>query len=1124
MHLLVRESHSLEEAEVAIDLGQNAADIVVLSFSDSDLNALAAAFQPLEGALPSVRIANLSRLKHPMSVDLYVEEVIGRAKCVILRLLGGIDYWRYGVDEVTAACRTSGAKLVLLPGDGRKDERLAALSTVDGEMHARLDDLFAAGGPANMGLALKLAAHLSGAAPDPGGVAETVPLFGVHDLATPEQEGRPLAVLVFYRSYLLAGDFAPIEALADALDAEGLNARAVFVHSLKDSGAAAFVADTVRIWEPAVVINATGFSARLGDGPSPLDAAGVPVLQAVFAGSSREAWEGAARGLSQADLAMQVVLPELDGRVLATAVSFKAEEVAIPALQYCRAMHQPFAEGISLTVRRAANWARLAAKGRSERRLALILSDYPAGGGHVAHAVGLDTVASLETLTARLAAEGYDLGETLPDQKKLIAGLCEVAAVPTLSLDDYRALFSALPDSVRRDVLEAWGAPEEDPAVEDGTFRFKVLTLGTSVAAIQPDRGARDDRKATYHDPDLPPRHGYVAFYLWLSRALGIDAIVHLGTHGTLEWLPGKAVALSGACFPTLLSADLPVVYPFIVNNPGEAAVAKRRVGAVTVGHLTPPLKQAGIHGSARELERLVDEFAAADGLDVRRMALLRREILERAESEGLLAESGVTRDMSDDDALARLDAYLCDVKDLQIRDGLHIFGASPGTERRDLLLDALKAAAPTIAPDDLERRLDASPTAEMDALLAALDGRFVEPGPAGAPTRGRADVLPTGRNLFTIDPRAIPTRSALVLAEKAADNLLLRHLQEHGDWPRSLVIDLWGSTTMRTGGEDLALALTLMGVKPVWDDGSARVSGFEILPQALLDRPRIDVTVRISGVFRDAFESQIALLDAAIRAVAALDEPSGNPLADAARGLSGQEFRRATTRIFGAAIGDYGTGIETAMLRGDWQASADLGTRYIDASSFAYGKDLDGIADREGFSDRLRAADAFVHSQDHGEVDLLESIDYAAHEGGFAAAAEALGGKPALYHADTSKPDAPTVRTVAEEVARIVRGRAANPDWIAGMMRHGYRGASEIARTIDGLSGFAATVPVRFDRQFELLFDATLGDDAVDAFLMDANPAARETMADRFRDAISRDLWRPRRNSVAFALERDAS
>ena len=555
------------------------------------------------------------------------------------------------------------------------------------------------------------------------------------------------------------------------------------------------------------------------------------------------------------------------------------------------------------------------------------------------------------------------------------------------------------------------------------------------------------------------------------------------------------------------------MVYPFIANNPGEAAVAKRRLGAVTIGHLTPPLKPAGQHGAALELERLIDEYAAADGLDRRRTALLRRAILDRAEETGLLAEGHIPRDIPEEDALARLDAWLCDVKEMQIRDGLHVFGRAPAPERRAALLAALTRSAPGFDP----ARLDAAPLAERAALLAALEGRFVQPGPSGAPTRGRADVLPTGRNLYSIDPRGVPTRSALALAEKAAEELLRRHRQEQGDWPRALVLDLWGSATMRTGGEDLALALVLLGARPVWDESSARVTGVEILPLALLDRPRVDVTLRISGLFRDAFPAQIALFDSAVRAIAARKDeaPDWNPLAATARGLTGAALRRATARIFGAAPGRYGTGLEERIARGAWEDRAELGQAWLDASAATYGQGLEGAPDRDALAARVTAAEAFLHSQDHAETDLLDSPDYAAHEGGFAAAAAALGASPALYHADTTNPEAPRLRGLAEEIARVVRARAANPAWIAGMMRHGHRGAAEIARALEGLHAFAATLPERLDPQFDLLFDATLGNPAVRAFLEANNPAALATMRARFAEARERGLWRPRRNDT---------
>ncbi|MGI3778046.1 MAG: cobaltochelatase subunit CobN [Janthinobacterium lividum] len=1178
MHLLVRETRTLDEAEAAVDLGQSPAGLVFISFSDSDLSAAAAAWldpdpatkpayepvPPPPGAtLPfGLRLASLARLRHPLSVDLYLERTASHARAIVLRLLGGMEYWRYGAEELGALCRREGIALAVVPGCERADPRLAELSTVPESTRLRIESLLRAGGAPNTRLALLLAAHEGGLCAPPEGEGVAVPAFGrLATFPTYGDDRWPVAAIVFYRSHLLAGDTAPIHALGAALSERRMRPRALFVPSLKDAAAAAFIADRLRSWRPAVVLNATSFSARTpgpdGDA-SPLDAADAPVLQLVLANAARDAWAGSPRGLGPQDMAMQVVLPELDGRLATAAISFKAEDL-VPALEFTRRRLAPDADGIALAADRAAAWARLAATPRAARRIALVLPDYPGRPGQVGHAVGLDTPASLAAILQTLRAAGYDLGPAaLPDADALSDALCRAEPTPALPLPAYAALLATLPAPLRAAIAEAWGAPEHDPAVAAGHFAFRHLRRGHALLAVQPDRGAALDRSATYHDPQLPPRHAHVAFHLWLRLHERSDALVMLGAHGTLEWLPGKPVAPSAGCAPSALLAGLPVIYPFIVNNPGEAAAARRRLGAVTIGHLTPPMRPAAAQGEAATLERLIDEYTTADGLDPRRAATLRAEILERAERSGLLEESkaglcpdppkasafgnhsleeghsqgaalsGVQRQSlwpslppaapDDDDPLARLDAYLCDVKDLQLRDGLHVFGRPPHDPAA--LHAALARGNPAADHAGLSARLDACAPAESSALLAALDGRFVQPGPGGAPTRGRADVLPTGRNIAAIDPRGMPTRAACTSAAAVATLLLLRHRQEQGDWPRALVIDLWGSSAMRTGGEDLALALHLLGATPLWDAESARVTGVEILPLAVLDRPRVDVTLRISGLFRDAFETQLALFDDAVRAVAARDEAADfNPLAAAAAGLDGDALHAATARIYGPAAGQYGAGVAPLLDRGAWQGRAALGESYLAASECAWGPGRDGAPDRAGLERRVAAAEAFVHVQDHAETDILDGPGFVAHEGGFAAAAASLGAAPALYHADTSREGTPRVRATAAEVARVVRGRAANPDWVRGMMAHGYRGAAEIARGADALFGFAATLPDRFDRQFDLVFEATLGTPDVDAFLARENPAARAALAARLDEALSRGLWRPARNAVAATL-----
>lgn len=1119
MHILFREQRNLDEAAAAVDLGQSPADVVFLSFSDADLGAAAMAWGRMADR-PGLRLANLGQLRHPLSVDLYVEQVLNSAKSVVVRLLGGVDYWRYGCEELLALCRARGKPLAIIAGDGWDDGRLQEFSTVTPAARAAFDQYFRESGPGNWANGLRLAASLAGLCAPPEDEPAPVPRFGEHRQLMAGAPDAPLAAIVFYRSHLLSGDIAPMEALVEALVARGMRCRAIYVDSLKSPEAGAFAAWTLGGWRPAVVLNATAFSARgaAGDG-SPLDAAGCPVLQVILAGSAEEGWRNSTRGLSPADMAMQIVLPECDGRLSTSAISFKTPGAPVEGLEFVQTLHKPAAAQIALVADRAAGWVRLAQAAAGERRVAVVLSDYPGAAGvqgQIGHAVGLDGFASLDAMAGLFRANGYDLPEG-----SIASGMRDIAPGRFLALPEYKVLFAELPSAIQARVRAAWGEPDEDPNVQDGWFAQPHLRAGKLIVSVQPDRGVMQDRKLSYHDPDLPPRHGYVAFYLWLRQAEDIHALVHLGAHGTLEWLPGKALAPDPEhCFPAALCRGLPVIYPFIVNNPGEAAVARRRLGAVVLGHLTPPLKSAGAHGEAAALERLIDDYAAADGLDRRRTEMLCGEILSRAEAAGLLEESGCARDMPADDALARLDAYLCDVKELQIRDGLHVFGQSPAPEQRAALLAAIVAASPGVDPANLASALDASAASEAAGLLAALDGRFVTPGPAGAPSRGRADVLPTGRNLFSLDPRATPTRGAMVLARKSAEVILRRHLQEHGDWPRSLVIDLWGSAALRTGGEDLALAFVLMGAEPVWDEGSNRISGVEILPLAVLDRPRVDVTLRISGLFRDAFETQMLMFDMAVQSIAARDEPAAwNWLAQAAMGLQGEDFRRATTRIFGAAPGVYGAGVAALVNAGIFEDRAALGEAYLAASAFAYGQGLEGVADAPGFAARVAGADAFVHQQDHAEIDLLDGLDFAAFEGGFAAAADALGAAPALYHVDNARPDAPRVRALHEEIVRVVRGRAANPDWIAGMMRHDYRGAGEISRALDGLYAFAASVPARFDAQFEMIFEATFGNAAVDAFLRQANPAAYAAMLERFRSAARRDLWRSRRNSVAERL-----
>ena len=1240
MHLLAATPGVITDGSEAIDLGQDPADVVVLTAADTEIACLSAARARLGDAAPSLRLANLTRLGHHYSVDLYADAVLSHARLIVVRLLGGRAYWPYGMEHIQAIARRTGAAVAFLPGDAHPDPDLAEASTLPaGEVH-RLWQYLVHGGIDNATHLLRRAADLLGRA----GFAdwrEPAPLPPAGRLEPTPTGGRPIAALVFYRALAQAGDLAAVEALRAALAVEGLDCAALYVTSLKDPVAAGLLGEMLADHPPDVIVNLTGFAVAAPDKAraGPFAAHDVPVLQAVLAAGSEQAWREGAHGLMARDIAMGVALPEVDGRVLSRAISFKGLHHRDEATQADVTGHVPVPDRIAFVAALAARWVRLRRTPPDKRRVALVLANYPTKDGRLGNGVGLDTPAGTVRVLAALAEAGYALDDRPADGATLMARL---RAGPTnaldaraarevrevLSLADYHAAFDRLPEEVREAVSARWGAPEDDPSFrpDHGDFALSVMRLGAVAVAIQPARGYHIDPVTSYHDPALVPPHGYLAVYVWLRAVFDAHALVHMGKHGTLEWLPGKSLALSATCWPEVVLGPLPHLYPFIVNDPGEGTQAKRRAQAVIIDHLTPPLTRAESYGPLRDLERLVDEYHDAAGVDPRRLKVLREEILSLAETSGLAADLGLppARDAGAEgeaaQALAALDNHLCELKELQIRDGLHVFGLSPGGDQRtDLLLalarpprgedaadasliralaadldlcgdgfdpldtaelgrpwtgprPALLAAVEdsawrsvgdtverlealaralvggTAAPDPawtatravvdhvrdrLAPAVDACGAAEIGGLLAGLDGRFVAPGPSGAPTRGKPEVLPTGRNFFSVDSRRVPTPAAWTLGWRSATLLIERHVRDHGDWLRAVALSAWGTANMRTGGDDIAQALALMGARPRWEPTSGRVVGFEILPLSVLDRPRVDVTLRISGFFRDAFPAQVDLVDSAARAIAALeDEPADqNPLAasvraDAARltrdqGLDPAEARRrAGHRVFGSRPGAYGAGLQALIDEQGWETDADLAAAYVAWGAHAYGDGAAGTGARDLLEARLSKVEAVLHNQDNREHDLLDSDDYYQFEGGLTAAVRHLSGRqPTVYHNDHSRPEHPRARTLDEEIARVVRARAANPKWIAGVMRHGYKGAFEIAATVDYLFAFAATARCVKDHHFDLLFDAYLEDDAVRDFMAETNPDALREMAARFQEALDRGLWRPRRNDTGPRL-----
>jgi cobaltochelatase CobN len=1240
MHLLKAQAGAIADGTEPVDLAQDPGEILFLSAADTELANLSAAAAALGDAAPSLRLANLMQLSHNLSVDLYAEQVVGEARLVIVRLLGGVGYWPYGVEQLCAVCAEHGTPLALLPGDDQPDAELARLSTLGAEACHRLWQYCVHGGADNARGFLAYAASLLGRDLD---WAEPKPLLraglywpgleqpALRDIQAAWSDGAPVAAIVFYRALVQAGTLAPVDALIEALRREGVNPLPLFCASLKEPVSAETLRGLLAEAEPGIVLNATGFavsSPGAARKETPFDDAGCPVLQVVFSGGTEAAWAEGTRGLSARDIAMNVALPEVDGRILSRAVSFKSEARYDARTQAPIVTYAALADRADFVAALAANWLRLTRTPTAGRRVAVVLANYPNRDGRLGNGVGLDTPAGTLELLRALAGEGYRTGELPSSGQALIERL---AAGPTNALDDrrdreagerypladYRATFAALPAEVQEAITARWGAPEDDPFVEDGAFVLSAFRLGNLVIGLQPARGYNIDPQASYHDPDLVPPHGYLAFYAWLRRQVDVHAILHMGKHGNLEWLPGKALALSAACYPEAALGPLPHIYPFIVNDPGEGSQAKRRAQAVIIDHLTPPLTRAESYGPLADLEQLVDEYYEAAGVDPRRLKLLREQILALAERIGLDKDCGIAGEDDADAALGKLDNYLCELKEMQIRDGLHIFGRSPEGDLLTGLLVALtrlprgdgqgenasliramaadlgcdgfdpldcEMAAAWTGPrptalesygdgpwrssgDTVERleglaadlvagrrrgepgwerttavlgavggevrpAVEACGPAEIAAVLTALDGRFVTPGPSGAPTRGRVDVLPTGRNFYSLDSRTVPTPAAWQLGWMSAARLIEHYRQQNGAWPRRMALSAWGTSNMRTGGDDIAQGLALMGVQPTWETASRRVIGFEILPADVLGRPRVDVTLRVSGFFRDAFPAQIDLFDSAARAVAELDEPGEtNPLAARVaeeahtlqgQGLAAEEARhRAGFRVFGSKPGAYGAGLQALIDERGWEGEADLARAYLAWGGYAYGAGAGGQPAHGLFEARLEGVEAVLHNQDNREHDLLDSDDYYQFEGGLSVAVRTLSGRqPQVYHNDHSRPESPKVRTLEDEIGRVVRARVVNPKWIAGVMRHGYKGAFEMAATVDYMFAFAATARAVGDHHFDAVYEAYLEDTEVRSFLADNNPAALREIAERLIEAQDRRLWRPRSNSARGHLE----
>jgi len=1224
MHLLATEAGLAADGTEPVDPGQDPAEILFLSAADTELSCLAAANAALRSGRGFLRLTQLAWLSHPFSVDRYMDQTVPGAKLVIVRALGGHSYWHYCLDRVATALTNTDVMLAVLPGDTKHDDELMQMSTLPPIDWRVLFAYCRFGGLDNARNLLLYCRHLihGNARPDPPQPAPNARLYHTPN-ASRSSEGstRPVGVILFYRSLLQAGNLEPVNALADALESRGLRPLPIAVTSLKDPESAAVVRQALAANPPAIIVNMTCFSSTrpVVDNrdwePGLLSVAECPVLQVALAATDSETWQNSKRGLVARDLAMSIALTEMDGNVFTRAIAFKSQPRIDPLTQLPIALHEPVADRIAYVADLATHWTQLRKTPASDRKIALLLANYPVSDGRLANGVGLDTPASATATLAMLAHEGYAFDDAPRSAADLMAllrtGPTNARATSdrgaSLTIEEYDLRYSDLPRAVRAAVEERWGGPMDDPRVQDEAFRLAIHAFGNLAIGIQPARGYNIDPQRTYHCPDLVPPHNYFAFYFWLTQTFGVHAVIHMGKHGNLEWLPGKAHGLSASCCPEAILGPVPNVYPFIVNDPGEGSQAKRRIHSVIIDHLTPPMARAESHGKHRDIEVLLDELYEAMGLDQARAKLLEEKILTLLASTSLDMDIGIVRDDPPAEQLRKTDAYLCELKESQIRDGLHVFGQSPGgslehslmaailrtprgdgTGANESLLRALArdlgmatafdpldcpmaepwqdvrptalqaicsdpwrtqgdtverlehlgqtiiagkakppgpASATVIAhaTDVLRPQIAACGDEELRQLKRALDGRFVPPGTAGAPTRGRPDVLPTGRNFHSIDSRALPRKSAWELGVRSAALLVERYRQDHGEWPTSMAITAWGTANMRTGGDDLAQAMALIGAQPRWDDTSGRVLGFEIRTPVELGRPRVDVTLRVSGMFRDAFPAQMDLFAGAARAVMERDEPVACNPARAAwlRDCELMGDEAAAFRVFGSPPGAYGAGLQTLVDEGFWARREQFGRTYIEWGHCAYGGPAQGQAEKSAFTRRLGSLDAVIQNQDNREHDLLDSDDYYQFEGGLAAAVEMVRGEqPVIYHNDHSRPERPVIRTLEAEIARVVRSRAINPKWIAGVKRHGYKGAFEMAATLDYLFAFAATTGAAKSHHFDLVYAAYIADMETRAFIQDHNPDALQDMAARFLEAVDRNLWHPRSNSSLATLQ----
>ncbi|MCW2747243.1 MAG: cobN [Nocardioidaceae bacterium] len=1196
--------------------------IALLSTSDTDLLSARAS-----GA--DYLYANPSRPGHQAMKD-----ALEGADLIVARILGSPDMLCSGFDYF----RGTGKPMVVLGGEQAPSAELMELSTVPIGLAAEAHRYLAEGGPDNLAQLhafLSDTVLLTGEGFEPPAV---IPEWGYSKRVSTSPRVElvktplPKIGILFYRAHESSGNQAFVHDLADAIDATGHAVGIpIFSASLRsapdDLYAALGELDALIVTVLAAGGTKPGNVTAGGDDEAwdveRMKALDIPILQGLCLTWGKEDWEASSEGLSPLDSANQIAIPEFDGRIITTPFSFKElDRDGLPR-------YVADAERCARVAGIAVAHARLRHIPAAERKIAIMLSAYPTKHSRIGNAVGLDTPVSAIRLMRAMRERGYDLGADgeipglapLPevegeepdttsgnalihaliaaggqDEEWLTAAQLTSSTVRIPAVD-YRSWIGHLPAELTDAMTETWGEAPGKLFVNDANeIVLATIQAGNVVILIQPPRGFGENPVAIYHDPDMAPSHHYLAAYRWLENSpddggFGAHAVVHLGKHGSMEWLPGKNAALSASCATDAAIGNMPLIYPFLINDPGEGAQAKRRAHATIIDHLIPPMARAESYGDIAKLEQLLDEHANIAAMDPAKLPAIRAQIWTLMQAAQMHQDLGLEERPGDeefDDFLLHVDGWLCEIKDAQIRDGLHVLGQAPeGEARVNLVLAILRATqiwggdtkalpglraalglkegaeagsavdaietqaraliiameesawdvsvAATLHPDPVVQQVLAfaasevvprlaATSDELDAVLHAMEGGFIPAGPSGSPLRGLVNVLPTGRNFYTVDPKAVPSKLAYDTGLLMAESLIERYLTDTGDYPKSVGLSGWGTSAMRTSGDDIAEVLALIGVLPTWDEASRRVNGLTILSLEELGRPRIDVTLRISGFFRDAFPHVIGILDDAIRMVAELDEPDelNYVRAHAQRDLAehGDE-RRATTRIFGSKPGSYGAGILQVIESGNWRDDADLAEVYTAWGGFAYGRELDGKPASDDMRANYKRIAVAAKNTDTREHDIADSDDYFQYHGGMVATVRSLTGTaPRAYIGDSTTPDAVRTRSLQEETNRIFRARVVNPRWITAMQRHGYKGAFELAATVDYLFGYDATTGVVQDWMYDTLAKTYVLDKANQDFMKRANPWALRGIIERLGEAAERELWAEPDPEVIAAMQ----